>query len=57
MTSIINYKKKNKDEGPFRDFEAVFMELKKERDAHLEEQTEAEAERAVLADRIFTCCL
>ena len=54
VTSIVNYEKKNKEEGPFRDYEAVLKELKAERDAHLEEQTEAEATRAVLADSIFT---
>ncbi len=54
MTSIVNYEKKNKEDGPFRDYEAVLKELKKELDAFLKAQTEAEAERIVLADSIFT---
>jgi hypothetical protein len=54
VTSIVNYKKKNKEDGPFRDYEAVLKELKKEQDAFLKAQTEAEAERIVLADSIFT---
>ncbi len=32
MTSIVKYKKDNKEKGPFRDYEAVLKELKKERD-------------------------
>ncbi len=54
VTSIVKYKKQNKDDGPFRDYEAVLKELKKERDAFLKAQTEAEAKRIVLADSIFT---
>jgi hypothetical protein len=54
VTSIVNYEKKNKEDGPFRDYEAVLKELKKERDAFLKAQTEAEAERVVMADSIFT---
>ncbi len=54
LTSIVNYEKKNKEDGPFRDYEAVLKELKKERDAFLKAQTEAEAERVITADSIFT---
>ena len=54
VSSIINYEKKNKEEGPFRDYEAVVKELKNERDAFLKAQTEAESERVVVADSIFT---
>jgi hypothetical protein len=54
MTSIVKCKKDNKERGPFRDFEAVLKELKKERDAFVKTQTEAEAERVVMADGIFT---
>jgi hypothetical protein len=54
VTSIVNYEKKNKEDGPFRDYEAVLKELKKDRDAFLKAQTEAEAECVVLADSIFT---
>ena len=41
VTSIINYEKQNKEDGPFRDYEAISKELKKERDAFLKAQTEA----------------
>jgi hypothetical protein len=54
VTSIVKYEKKNKEDGPFRDYEAILKELKKERDAFLKAQTEAEAECIVLADSIFT---
>jgi hypothetical protein len=54
VTSIINYEKKNKDEGPFRDYKAVLKELRKDRDAFLKLQTESEFKHVVLADSIFT---
>ncbi len=54
VTSIVNYKKKNKEDGPFRDYKAVLKELKKEQDAFLKAQTDAEAKHIVLADSIFT---
>ena len=41
-------------EGQSRDYEAILKELKKERDAYLKAQTEAEAKRVVAADGIFT---
>ncbi len=41
LTSIINYEKKNKEEGPFRHFKAILKELKKEQDSFLKAQTEA----------------
>jgi hypothetical protein len=37
VTSIVNYEKRNKEDGPFRDYEAVLKELKKEQDAFLKE--------------------
>jgi hypothetical protein len=54
MTSIVKYKKDNKEKGPFWDYVAVLKELKKERDAFVKTQTEAKAERVVTADGIFT---
>jgi hypothetical protein len=54
VSAIVKYEKDNKENGPYRNAEAVLKELKEERDALLEAQTEAEAERVVLADSIFT---
>ena len=41
VTPIIKYKKQNKENGPFWDYEAILKELKKEQDAFLKTQTEA----------------
>ncbi len=54
MTSIVKYKKDNKEKGPFRDYEAILKELKKEQDAFVKTQMEAEAKCVVTADGIFT---
>ena len=54
ITSIVKYEKDNKEKGPFRNYEAVLKKLKKERDAFVKTQTEAEAERVITADGIFT---
>ncbi len=54
MTSIVKYQKDNKEKGPFRDYEAVLKELKKEQDAFVKAQMEAKAEHVVTADGIFT---
>jgi hypothetical protein len=54
MTSIVKYEKDNNEKRPFRDYEAILKELRKERDAFVKIQMEAEAERVITADGIFT---
>jgi hypothetical protein len=43
VSSIVKWEEKNKKEGQSQDYKAVLKELKKEQDAYLKAQTEAEA--------------